>query len=889
MTSPSSERELRERALMLLYGLLDDKEAEGFRGRVATDSVVAAIYEAARVDSEFFKRVARENPLTDAERQSEERNVSVDNRPVLPFDFDAAVDVHKDDVFIDSEFSSDELREDLEALSHSKRKKVGTRKKRETKRSHEKQNEFGGETFLKQDSSIPTQRRGSISSGITILLKALDSGVARLFSTFWKSPIFSILFTLTLVLFLVVALGVFQRDRLASRYFFNDFRIQIALPKTLVRGIPQTIVVKTTGVDGKPRRVSARFHFFSLDGGFELVHTESGNGDGNLVYNIPDLSDFPDRVELSIEVGSSETESFRTSLSVVDSSALVQDRRLRMGKLDEGDSVLTPDLVSSALGVLAYSSAPKRSSLKIEESSEELQHRSENISERSFVRFYPEGGRFVEGIVNRANAYCSDNDGFPLQRNIIIFQEDVKEPAINIATDSFGFGTFLWKPTENLNYFATLTASGEASDISDFSNLTNQNVESRDRFEGCDNFSTTISFDPTVNGGLAHFHPRVERESAYLSLNSRVFQFNESLKAQLTTSAKTPLLVAVERQGAIVSEQFLPTSGDKANLDLEIPDSLVGFFRVALYRVARGKVQKISETPAFRRGESASKIELVAEIAETAREGESPKLLLRVTRRNSKGDSNIQSFFENEKLARVDIFWTPDLESAMKLAEPDLLLDNMDDKLCEEIVQTSSNSLVSDYPIVFDNLEALMTSSSKKLEHFEENEARNFLRVARLVFICCFAIAMTALFFTIFKATSLSQCLSLFLLVILLFAFAQKQRNILDAFFKSSQDVASAMDEDESRSLKTGSTSSKPDSIVFANSQKARENERVETKVSVSNATLDFKSGFFELPLGRFLNKEEQSQGWLLIKLEGDAFSAETLVPLPNIIANLNK
>ncbi|MBQ1278759.1 MAG: hypothetical protein IIY07_08955, partial [Thermoguttaceae bacterium] len=84
MKSKFSEQELKERTLELLYGLLEEDEAEELRRLIASDATAARIFDEARETADRFARAARweEAPEANVE-ETAAKNVAVES---VPFD-----------------------------------------------------------------------------------------------------------------------------------------------------------------------------------------------------------------------------------------------------------------------------------------------------------------------------------------------------------------------------------------------------------------------------------------------------------------------------------------------------------------------------------------------------------------------------------------------------------------------------------------------------------------------------------------------------------------------------------------------------------------------------------------------------------------------------------
>ncbi|MBR2003248.1 MAG: hypothetical protein IJ991_03575, partial [Thermoguttaceae bacterium] len=95
MKSNFSEQDLKERALELLYGLLDEDEAEELRLLIASDATAARIFDEARETVDRFARAARWEETPEAEvDETAAKNVAVEAAPFdggASFLFDSAL------------------------------------------------------------------------------------------------------------------------------------------------------------------------------------------------------------------------------------------------------------------------------------------------------------------------------------------------------------------------------------------------------------------------------------------------------------------------------------------------------------------------------------------------------------------------------------------------------------------------------------------------------------------------------------------------------------------------------------------------------------------------------------------------------------------------------
>ena len=869
----------KERAYLLLYGLLDDKEAEETRSLVANDSDAATVFETARANVDLFKDLVRvaysDSPIDDA------RNVAVEPRLSL-FAYDAAVGSFEEGVFSTSVNASDEQIDVDEQKKEDSGKGRFHRKLHRSKKSKiRKEDDSSANTFLKQDRGTRNITRFNAFIGSSELLaRAVCTSAGRMATILWRSPIFVALLTGLLVLLIAVTLGALRRDQLLARYFFDDFRIQVALPRTLARGVSQAVVVKKTGVDGRARRVPVRFCFSDpASGKLILARTESGNGDGNLVYEFPDLVDFPDVVELTIYAGSGESEVCQTKLPVVNFEEQIRERRGAWTQPDAANDDGVTNLVSPVFRD-ALESLIVGKSLG-ENDSESSSGPNVNLTERVFVRFYPETGRFISDFNNRISVFCSDKEGRPLAKSFLVFQQDLETPIASFSTSKSGFGRFEWAPVEEAALIIKLVDNEEKEDDSTVLNPFASGIPlgSFQSSNGmlCES-PATVEIDTSTGRDFTCFLPPVVRGPAYFSLNTQTPDFTEMLKARLSAKATIPLIATVEKYGVTVWQRFLTVSRNNDSVDLALPDSLSGLLKVSLYSVAQRKFLKIAETTVFRLPESALTPDLKAGLVESHSDSGQRKLVVRVNDRNA-GKSEKNSFW-NEGPVMMNVFWAPDHKRALALLDADDVLTNMDESFREETVETTSDSLTFNPPVVFDNLDRLVKSTRSKLELFKENEAKSFIWTVRLVFVGCLAVAIVSLFFAIFRAFSLGRCVLLCVLAGLLWGYAYRLQNTLEVFFESSQDVVFAIDEEESQRAHL-----EPDSFrKRPSSPEVRLDEKKEAAESAANVRLtvsdEIGPGVSEYALDNILNPEERKSGLLLIKLDNGVNRSGAIVSL---------
>ncbi len=371
MKSKFSEQDLKERAHELLYGLLDENEAEELRRLIASDATAARIFDEARETVDRFARAARWEETSEAEEdETTAKNVAVET---APFDggaaflfgsafvgadaFSATVDAETPET---GETNANEAGGDESSGSNRKRAKRRLNLLRKNKTAPKNSRSETGDDDGKREEEARKERRRAKSGKSTTFARTAqtartaqsstvfrfrfgskgrvdaESGWATVGRTasgdgerrstarrFWarvpKPTLFQNLIIALAVVALSTVVGFWAQESALQARFRDDFRIQIAAPRTLARGESQTIAATTTAPNGKPRRVPIRFSFSDAETGAPiLAHTESGDASGVARFKIPDVSDFPTRTRLTISAGEQEKETFETILTVVD-------------------------------------------------------------------------------------------------------------------------------------------------------------------------------------------------------------------------------------------------------------------------------------------------------------------------------------------------------------------------------------------------------------------------------------------------------------------------------------------------------------------------------------------------------------------------------------------
>lgn len=360
MKSKFSEQELKERTLELLYGLLEEDEAEELRRLIASDATAARIFDEARETADRFARAARweEAPEANVE-ETAAKNVAVES---VPFDGGASWALNSTLVGGDAFSASGDEEEEAEeaATDETSGESSGSNRKRAKRRLNllrklksaskngrsesdvrvgkrdgarkERRREKGAKTRKPANAAQPApatrfrfgaKGRGDGASGWATVGRTSSGGrrsaARRFLARLPKPTLFQNLIVALAVVALSTAIGFWAQETALQARFQDDFRIQIAAPRTLARGESQTISATTTAPNGKPRRVPIRFAFSDAETGAPLLaHTESGDASGVARFKIPDVSDFPARTLLTISAGEREKETFETILTVVD-------------------------------------------------------------------------------------------------------------------------------------------------------------------------------------------------------------------------------------------------------------------------------------------------------------------------------------------------------------------------------------------------------------------------------------------------------------------------------------------------------------------------------------------------------------------------------------------
>ena len=891
-----SPQEMKERSYLLLYGLLDEEEAEELRSLVATDSEAAIAFETARSTADILSEFVKIDQPSDSDVDAFVRNISVDINASTPFAFDPEVDSPDDGVlakaFPAEVYSVESVAKDNNPGGKSTRRGKIKRKDNSSERASLTP------LFRQGSSSTRNAWRDAFLHGFGTLFRGIDGGVVRLLTILWRSPVFVVLFSTILLLGIGVTVAALRCDHLLTRHFFDDFRVQIAVPRTLVRGVTQSIIVRTTGVDGRPRRVPIRLCFTDLATDEVLLnHTESGNSDGNLSYEIPNTADFPDEIRLSVLVGADESELFTTSLRIVDPDRRFAkfhtlDEQTRLSRGDEALIFVSP-IYREILESFSGSNSRQDASLSFGESLDVEEDKTVPLkgtdSEPTFLRFFPESGRFISGYVNNVNVFCSDKDGRPLARRFSLFQANSDKPIATFDTSNRGFGCFQWIPPNDESFVVVALCSDSDKDNDErVLNPFSPGWEINDSLmteQSLHSFPPVVEIDSSHSGSFGILYLEAKSEPAYFSLDSRIIAIDERLSGRLLVTTKVPLVITVEKYGVTVWEQFLTTSKDAETFDLALPKSLSGFLTVSLYCVSQRRFLKLAESSVFRGSMGASSFRYLAKLDET--DSRSAGRLLIFDKVDSSTDDAMKSktSLEQKRRARASVYWAANVQKALAMLELDDILMEMDEATKDEIVKTVSCSSLFNPPIIFDNLGSLAQSSRVKLESFKENEAKSFLWGVRFVFVVCISVVFASFFFTVFKAFSLGKSFLLCLTSIGLFLFTFELQNMLDAFIQSSQDVVFAIDEGNIQRANQQTTSpidkSLDKELEASKSEKEDEEEQNVRLITTS----ELKDDVVKLRLDDLLLPNERSSGVLLVKLDdGDLhsvrfFSLETEKP----------
>lgn len=717
-----SEQELKERLLDLLYGLVDDEnEAEELRRLVATDADAARLFDEARETSALLARAARAEIEADAPIEETSKNVAVDRDAVAaarPFAFDAAVGAFEQNVFnVDADASGSaettefaDLSEfnglsvsvaDVDSSSRKEKKDKKEKKRAKAALAAEKKARKAREKEAKKSTLAAARARAAVAPGDWATVgrtadafgrrRTAFSGAARAarrFSrTLGKTSLFQRLSVALALLGLTTLLGFAAQEMKLRETFENDFRIQLAAPPVLARGVSQSIFATTTAPNGNPRRIPLRFCFSDAQtGDLLLAHTESGDASGVARFVVPDLTDFPRRVRLTISAGERDAESIETLetiLTVVDGDAAARNgdssfaasksrRRFvdfpttnngaMMGAPSDakrGESVgmgmraaPAPVAAADVADFAAFNAAPVVASAP------------ESVAESDALGVARASG----GAERAVGADAAFHSVAPESVAVALDVEDetaeisaVSEDASPIRVAAVRFfpeGGRLVADFENRVWFSCVDAAGEP--VAARFALKNRDAENavetpeivaESSESGVGSFVLTPRADAEYslervqesgenaqNGGETFPIPSAERGRVAFAAPSKIAEPGAPLSLDVETRERVPVAATVEKDGVVVAQRVWVADEGRRRVALPLPENVGGALTVSLYLCEGRPLEKVGATAFYRKtpGETATETAALAENlaapfdAELRRDGDADALFVKI-------------------------------------------------------------------------------------------------------------------------------------------------------------------------------------------------------------------------------------------------------------------
>lgn len=917
MKSEFSERELKERALELLYGLLDRDEAEETRRLIASDATAARLFDEARETVELLKRAARwEEPEIEND-EATAKNVAVETAAFddgASFFFAAAGAPELNDASRGVEFAESggtaALVENASSGSNRKRakrrlnlvRKSSSAEKSEKSTKREKTAKRAPASFGAEVGNV-----GDASAWATVGRTARGSRrstARRLIERLPRTTLFQKLIVALVLVALTTTFGFWAQETALQARFRDDFRIQIAAPPTLARGASQTISATTTGPNGKPRRVPIRFSFSDAATGEPLLaHTESGDASGFARFKIPDVADFPERTLLTISAGERETETVETILTVVDApttgaaretvlTSASKRREVGASRKDEAASKATrrsagaggspvvfdapeTDAAAFALretavvaaadagGVSTFSLAEPVEPLKTLKSSESL----ESSESRLDVRFYPVGGRLVAGRESVLWFKCVDGAGRPVVGEFAL--NDSEGRVATAKTSEAGVGSFRWTPDADETYSLETAFDGATAKI-----VEDGEIDKTDKIDIIDNDDAAVKAEPAARdaSGASAFEtlvfptPTASVERVAFSLASPILESGRDVEFDVWAESDVPLAATVEKNGVALAQRVWTAKRGRRRVALPVEPNVSGALTVSLWNCERTPFEKLGAATVYRKPTIAPTLDAALERDVAGRRS------LRLTvEPETLGDA---------KSVRIDAFWAPTLDAALGSLELDETLLYANDERRAETLGTLVPSEAQP-PILFDNLLEMKARTLEKLNAFWLREAPIAERVVRLGFVGCGVLALLTTFWVVFGALKASRGAVVALFCVALATFFYFERRRID--FSESLSAAIAVSVDETRAARAGTNGGAGPSAADLDGgaektavDDARNAENVLLwRVETSKTALDSASSF---PLEGALAATEA--GAILTKIEADGVRAWAVVSL---------
>ena len=798
MSGQSSKKTIEENVLDLLFGLVNAEEAESLRRLVATDSEVARVYDDVRkIFADAAQAVRVESPFI-AKDNSKFGNVTVDSGnydPATNLGFDAAVGSFESGVFVSSnETVADGTYLENDVLLDSE-KNQRSRKSRKALKKATVNVAAAGES--KKNKNFKFWFRNAFN----VLFAFLTFG----FKSFGKASLFLRMVILLSAFGLCISLAIgWQEYRLRS-IFSEDYRVQAIVPQILVRNVPQSINVTTADISGNPRRAPVRFNFSdAITGEFLLLHTEGGSASGNVKYDLPDMNDFPSKVKLAIWVGSDKSEMFEEVLSVQDSyKETLQSLNADCNHIDNledadnsfgspsenGGGLFSPisDLaleIANAPGRVDNADGTREKTKKDEVDS--LQSSAELLN----VSLRPELGSLIFGFTNRVAVYCSDCSGRPVSQKFTLKGNEAE--ITSFETDGAGLGSFEFIPVEGKQYFLF-----KADDVSD--------IQENSADAGADVVSRSDDILSETKGDFQSAVLKID-ESLFLSSSlyvrplERILSWNSPVVFTTSVAKKTSLVVTVEKDKGIVASQSLLTLEEgEQKFSVNLPESAFGLLKVSFYERGTDFLKRIGTSYVFRKTRIRRPLLNIGLVEE--------KPIASLNGESGEPDSNeqvaISVFYDNrvqlnpsdsevevsgdEKPSTLTLYWAQNYENAISILTIDDLLSNASDEKRGIILDYLPSYLVSNSPILLDNLWKIKSTSAVKFQEFHEQEKKTASLITEFGVVGCALLATLTLFFIVFNTIPFWRGIIVVLIACMLIFFFFLEQKTLDYSSKASE------------------------------------------------------------------------------------------------------
>lgn len=911
----STDRDYRVLLHLLLYGLLNDEDAEDARAAVAADSDVAKFYDEALANREIIKRAARRDDLSLKTNDATTRSIPVEptrfetsssapafgNEGVVG-DGESAISCENAEVignvdFLENSDSSESVPASPQPKKNRKRSKTGSNSQPLTANEIQK-----------------TGRNKFFQRGKRTLRERLQKALRALLRT---SLLTRVLVALLLLFVLTASLALLLQSRQLRHLLRDEFRVQATLPNALVRDESQQIIVCTSDINGKPKRTPVRFCFSDpKTHDFIIAHTEIGSIDGYASYDLPDLTDFPEEVCLSVSAGSDEVEAFQTFLHV-------RDSRVKKGQTQRSwpRPFTTNDLVPevSPLWTNAFNSVmndlapeerrgdvseetstnsnPPGSLSDVSDPSDQtedaIEEESNGTTDETFVLYlFPETGSFASNYENRVVALCLDSEGRP-QKGLRFFLkgENAQKPIV-FDTDSFGTAVLDWNFVKNASYLLgqisdeneeLTNAEGETLEVDELSPELTRDI-SHPEVNAADSY-ISVCFNPSDFKSSASFVPLSKEPSAYFTVKKRTLHFDEPLCFTVKADDKVPLVMVLEKSGVIVGERLLSARNGKKHFEIKVPENLSGLFNVSLYSYASPtRFEKIGESTFFRRYSADSTVfsaTIENEIDgsdQGGKDGDSGTLIVRTSNQNLEKSRSKQRKW-NELPMTLETVWFPDYSSAVASLETDDFYASLEDENLEKILATTRAANNFNPPVMLDNLSNLKMRIRDKLARYRDNEANASLWIVRLGFWGCVIIVVVAVYLAIFNVFTPLKGAGVLICAALCASFLWGGQKLLSQSFEATTDIVSLID-DEREGQVAGAM--RKDSPATPESLQDSAPDLVENVRSTSlSVSRKIALGTWKASLGELFKTDQTlSPGVVLIILDDGRSRSWKIIPL---------